>query len=100
MQALRDDPYLLSREQYGVDFAVTDAIALSMGFSGDDPCRLDAAVLYELSHNLNNGHVFLPREKLVLAASQLIGVEPGRGGAGAGPSSSSAMPWWKSPSPT
>ena len=76
MQALRDDPYLLSREQYGVDFAVTDAIALSMGFSGDDPCRLDAAVLYELSHNLNNGHVFLPREKLVLAASQLISVEP------------------------
>ena len=59
-----------------MDFAVTDAIALSMGFSGDDPCRLDAAVLYELSHNLNNGHVFLPREKLVLAASQLIGVEP------------------------
>ena len=76
MQALRDDPYLLSRRQYGVDFAVTDAIALSMGFSGDAPCRLDAAVLYELSHNLNNGHVFLPREKLVLAASQLIGVEP------------------------
>ena len=29
MQALRDDPYLLSRRQYGVDFAVTDAIALS-----------------------------------------------------------------------
>ena len=76
MQALRDDPYLLSRRQYGVDFAVTDAIALSMGFSGDDPCRLDAALTYELSHNLNNGHVFLPREKLVLAASQLIGVEP------------------------
>ena len=27
MQALRDDPYLLSRRQYGVDFAVTDDIA-------------------------------------------------------------------------
>ena len=75
MQALRDDPYLLSREQYGVDFAVTDAIALSMGFGGDDPCRLEAAVLYELSHNLHNGHVFLPREKLIQAAAQLIGVE-------------------------
>ena len=70
MQALRDDPYLLSREQYGVEFAVTDAIALSMGFGGDDPCRLDAAVLYELSHNLHNGHVFLPREKLIQAAAQ------------------------------
>ena len=76
MQALRDDPYLLSREQYGVDFAVTDAIALSMGFGGDDPCRLEAAVLYELSHNLHNGHVFLPREKLVLAASRRQGSSP------------------------
>ena len=75
MQALRDDPYLLSREQYGVDFAVTDAIALSMGFDGDSPCRVEAALTYELSHNLNNGHVFLPREKLIQAAAQLIGVE-------------------------
>ena len=26
-------------------------------------------------HNLNNGHSFLPREKLVAATAQLIGVE-------------------------
>ena len=75
MQCLRDDPYILSRAQYGVKFAVTDGIAISMGFGGDDLCRLEAAVLYELSHNLHNGHVFLPREKLIQAAAQLIGVE-------------------------
>ena len=72
---LREDPYLLTGDAYGVDFSTMDEIALSMGFGGDDPCRLEAAVLYELSHNLHNGHVFLPREKLIQAAAQLIGVE-------------------------
>ena len=75
LQALRDDPYILSRAQFGVDFAVADAIAISMGFGGDDPCRLRAAIEYELAHNAGNGHVFLPREKLLAATAQLVGVD-------------------------
>ena len=75
LQALRDDPYILSRAQFGVDFAVADAIAISMGFGGDDPCRLRAAIEYELAHNAGNGHVFLPREKLLTATAQLVGVD-------------------------
>ena len=77
IQRLRDDPYILSRAQYGVDFTLTDAIAISMGFDGDDPCRLRAALEYELSYNASGGgHVFLPREKLLLATAQLIGMTP------------------------
>ena len=75
LQTLRDDPYILSRAQFGVDFAVADAIAISMGFGGDDPCRLRAAIEYELAHNAGNGHVFLPREKLLAATAQLVGVD-------------------------
>ena len=75
LQMLRDDPYILSRAQFGVDFAVADAIAISMGFGGDDPCRLRAAIEYELAHNAGNGHVFLPREKLLTATAQLVGVD-------------------------
>ena len=75
LQMLRDDPYILSRAQFGVDFAVVDAIAISMGFGGDDPCRLRAAIEYELAHNAGNGHVFLPREKLLAATAQLVDVD-------------------------
>ena len=75
LQMLRDDPYILSRAQFGVDFAVADAIAISMGFGGDDPCRLRAAIEYELAHNAGNGHVFLPREKLLTATAQLVDVD-------------------------
>ena len=75
LSRLKDDPYVLTREQYGVDFAVADEIALSLGFGGEEDCRLEAALTYELQHNLNNGHVFLPREKLTAASAALIGVE-------------------------
>ena len=73
---LKEDPYLLTGQAYGVAFSTMDEIALSMGFDGDSPCRVEAALTYELSHNLNNGHVFLPRDKLLFASAQLIGGDP------------------------
>ena len=72
LDTLRRDPYLLVDELYGVDFSVMDEIALSMGIAGDSRRRIEAAVLFELTYNLNNGHVFLPRDKLIAAAAQLI----------------------------
>ena len=72
LERVQDNPYLLATEDCGVDFARSDEIALSLGFPGDAEQRLRGAVLFELSHNQNNGHVFLPREKLVMAAAQLI----------------------------
>ena len=72
LETLKANPYMLVDEIYGVDFAVMDEIALSMGMAGDSGRRMEAAVLFELSHNLNNGHVFLPRDKLIGAAVQLI----------------------------
>ena len=76
MEAVRENPYLLVDELYGVDFAVMDEIALSMGMAGDSRRRIEASVLFELTYNLGNGHVFLPRDKLIAAASQLIDCLP------------------------
>ena len=76
LDAVRDNPYLLVDELYGVDFAVMDEIALSMGMAGDSRRRVEASVLFELTYNLNNGHVFLPRDKLIAAAAQLIECPP------------------------
>ena len=76
LEAVRENPYLLVDELYGVDFAVMDEIALSMGMAGDSRRRIEASVLFELTYNLGNGHVFLPRDKLIAAASQLIDCPP------------------------
>ena len=72
LDMVRDNPYLLSNDICGVEFSVTDEIAMSMGFSLDSAERLQAALTFELSHNENNGHVFLPRPKLVAATCQLL----------------------------
>lgn len=72
LEKLRENPYLLSADDCGVDFSVADGIAMSMGFEPDSRQRLQAAVTFELSHNENNGHVFLPRGKLIAATSQLL----------------------------
>ena len=73
VEKLKMDPYVLTGPMYGVEFALCDQIAISMGFGGGDPCRVEAAILYELQHNLGNGHVFLPRDKLLAATADLIG---------------------------
>ena len=72
LDMVRDNPYLLSTDSCGVEFSVTDEIAMSMGIALDSDERLQAAVTFELSHNENNGHVFLPRNKLVVATCQLL----------------------------
>ncbi len=72
LEKLRENPYLLSADDCGVEFAVADGIAMSLGFEADSAQRLQAAVTFELSHNENNGHVFLPRGKLIAATSQLL----------------------------
>ena len=77
LDAIRRDPYLLSADAGGLPFSAADEIAMSMGFSARSPERLRSALLFELSHNEGNGHVFLPRPKLLAATAQLLGDEDG-----------------------
>ena len=72
LEMVKDNPYLLSADGCGVQFSVTDEIAMSMGMAADSEERLQAAVTFELTHNENNGHIFLPRNKLVDATCRLL----------------------------
>lgn len=73
-EAVTQNPYILADDYFGLDFFEADNFAIQLGFAGDSPERIEAAVLFELRHNLNNGHVFLPREKLRAASASLINV--------------------------
>ena len=74
LEMVRENPYLLTGDS-GVEFSVADEIAMSMGIAADSGERLQAALLFELNHNENNGHVFLPRSKLLAATCQLLECE-------------------------
>jgi len=75
LDAVKDNPYLIASELYGAEFFEADAIALDLGFESDCPERLSAALVFELVHNLGNGHTFIPKSKLTAAVSELISVE-------------------------
>ena len=73
IRVVEKNPYLLSDDVCGVDFSITDTMALSMGFAEDCTERLEAALTFELTYNENNGYVFLPKDKLLAATCQLLG---------------------------
>ena len=77
VDAIADDPYLLTEEQFGAGFAETDAFAQELGIEADDSRRVEAGMMFELSHNLGNGHVFLPTDKLIAATAQMLGIGEG-----------------------
>lgn len=72
VELLREDPYILVSPEYGVSFEKADRLARTMGIALDGRQRIEAGVLYTLTHNQELGHVFLPREKLFRAASHLL----------------------------
>ena len=77
LELLRENPYILATNHIGGRFSEADALALEMGLDGSSRNRINAACLFELKHNLNNGHCFIPREKLAAVTAELINVETG-----------------------
>lgn len=73
LEAVKSDPYILTDDAFGTSFFEADTIALGLGTEGDSPRRIEAAVMFELRHNLKNGHTFLPYLKLTEATCRLIG---------------------------
>ena len=72
IDALCENPYLLCDPYYDVDFKLADGLAMELGLSLLSDERVDAGVLYTLTFNLNNGHTFIPVEKLLYAVCMLL----------------------------
>ncbi len=72
VDALVENPYLLCNEEYAVDFNLADKLAVNLGLDADEPSRVDAGILYTLTYNLDNGHTFIPIEKLIYATCRLL----------------------------
>ena len=74
VELLYDDPYLLMDKGLDAPFGAVDRFAVEMGVAGDDPRRVEAGILFELTYNLNAGHSFLPENKLIAATAQLLSI--------------------------
>ena len=74
-EVLCDNPYILASESIGGNFFDADKLAVELGFDGESVSRISAAITFELQHNSNNGHCFIPKGKLIAATAQLISVD-------------------------
>lgn len=71
---VRNDPYRLAKDIYGVGFKTADKIAQQMGFAVDAPERLQAGLRYALGTFSDDGHCFAPRGDLLVTAADLLEV--------------------------
>lgn len=72
---VKDNPYQLAEDIYGIGFRKADAIALAGGIERDALNRLRAGVLFALREARGEGHMFLPMDLLLAKASGLLEIE-------------------------
>lgn len=72
LEQLQKDPYAFVFEVDGFGFLRADQIARSNNLPNDHPARLKAACIYTLQNNIQNGHVYLPLEKLLMEMDELL----------------------------
>ena len=73
-RVVEENPYRLWEDIDGFSFQNADNIALSAGLNPADELRVGYCVKYILAHNLQNGHCFLPKEKLLPLGAQYVDV--------------------------
>ncbi|MFQ5541512.1 MAG: ATP-dependent RecD-like DNA helicase, partial [Candidatus Binatia bacterium] len=72
---VKENPYCMVHEVFGIGFVLADRIAREMGIRGDSPLRVQAGVLHILGKFSEDGHCFVPMHLLKGNASSLLGVE-------------------------
>ena len=75
IQKIKENPYRLADDIWGIGFKTADQIAAKLGFGTDDFVRCRSGLLYTLNQLAEEGHTFAGQEQLIKAASKLLGVE-------------------------
>ncbi|WP_405742144.1 ATP-dependent RecD-like DNA helicase [Streptomyces sp. NBC_01525] len=74
---VRERPYQLAADVWGIGFLTADRIAQAVGIPHDSPERVRAGIQYALSQSADQGHCFLPEEQLIADAVKLLQVDTG-----------------------
>ncbi|MFF4159556.1 ATP-dependent RecD-like DNA helicase [Streptomyces sp. NPDC001678] len=77
ISVVREEPYRLAADVWGIGFLTADRIAQSVGIPHDSPERVKAGLRHALSQSTDQGHCFLPEEQLIAEAVKLLQVDTG-----------------------
>lgn len=77
IRVVRENPYQLADEVYGIGFRTADEIAIKLGLPRDSEPRLATGLKYVLTQAANeDGHCFLPTQELLKRASEMLLAAP------------------------
>ncbi|MFC5720298.1 ATP-dependent RecD-like DNA helicase [Streptomyces gamaensis] len=77
ISVVRNQPYRLAADVWGIGFLTADRIAQSVGIPHDSPERVKAGLEYALSQSADQGHCYLPEERLIADGVKLLQVDTG-----------------------
>ncbi len=72
---LKENPYRLASDVFGIGFKTADKIARSMGVEANSTRRAEAGLLYLLQEAASEGHLFLPYPALIDRSKSLLEIE-------------------------
>ncbi|MFJ8473270.1 ATP-dependent RecD-like DNA helicase [Kitasatospora sp. NPDC094011] len=74
---VKNEPYKLAADVWGIGFLTADRIAQAVGIPHDSPERVKAGLQYALSQSSDQGHCYLPEERLIADGVKLLQVDVG-----------------------
>lgn len=77
ISVVKNQPYRLAADVWGIGFLTADRIAQAVGIPHDSPERVKAGLQYALSQSSDQGHCYLPEERLIADAVKLLQVDTG-----------------------
>ncbi len=76
IQVVKENPYRLATDIFGIGFLTADKIAEKLGFDKHSPLRIEAGILYVLHQLADEGHVFYPYASLLNTSGEALQVAP------------------------
>ena len=72
---VREDPWRLADDVFGIGFRTADALARQLGHAAEAPARLRAGLRHLLGQAAQDGHCGMPREEFLQAAAPFLEVD-------------------------
>jgi len=72
IKIVRENPFRLADDIWGIGFKTADKIAQNLGFAPDSYERIRAGIIYTLNELSNEGHCFAVRNQLVEEAAKIL----------------------------
>jgi len=75
ISVVKNEPYKLAGDVWGIGFKTADKIAQALGIPHDSPQRVKAGLQFTLSEASEEGHCYLPEAELIAKATEILGVD-------------------------